>query len=75
MAVLSQLVGHTSYNWALKWIRTSTVAVSLLGEPIGASLLAWLLFGETLTLAKFIGGGLILAAIYLVARDEVRGSS
>lgn len=74
MAVLSQLVGHTSYNWALKWLRTSTVAVSLLGEPIGASLLAWLLFGETLTIVKFAGGGLILAAIYLVARDEVRGS-
>ncbi|MGD9252169.1 MAG: DMT family transporter [Desulfobacterales bacterium] len=75
MAVLSQLVGHTSYNWALKWIRTSTVAVSLLGEPIGASLLAWLLFGETLTIAKLVGGGLILSAIYLVARDEARGSS
>ncbi|MDJ0666857.1 MAG: DMT family transporter [Desulfobacterales bacterium] len=75
MAVLSQLVGHTSYNWALKWIRTSTVAVSLLGEPIGASLLAWLLFGETLTIAKLVGGGLILAAIYLVARDEARESS
>ncbi len=36
MAPFSQLVGHTSYNWALKWFRTSPVAVSLLGEPIGA---------------------------------------
>ena len=75
MAVLSQLVGHTSYNWALKWLRTSTVAVSLLGEPIGASLLAWLIFGEALTMAKIAGGGLILAAIYLVARDEARRPS
>jgi drug/metabolite transporter (DMT)-like permease len=70
MALFSQLVGHTSYNWALKWVRTSTVAVSLLGEPIGASFLAYLLFQETLTGAMFIGGGLILIAIYLVARDE-----
>ena len=75
MALFSQLVGHTSYNWALKWIRTSTVAVSLLGEPIGASLLAYLIFGENLTGPKFIGGGLILLAIYLVAREEGRSRS
>lgn len=72
MALFSQLVGHTSYNWALKWISTSTVAVSLLGEPIGASLLAYLFFQEALTGAMFIGGGLILLAIYLVAREEGR---
>ena len=70
MALFSQLVGHTSTNWALKWLNTSTVAISLLGEPIGASFLAYLFFDETLTLPKFIGGGLILIAIYLVAREE-----
>ncbi len=70
MALFSQLVGHTSYNWALKWVPTSMVAISLLGEPIGASLLAYLIFGEALTLPKFLGGGLILAAIYLAARAE-----
>jgi len=48
------------------------VAVSLLGEPIGASLLAYLFFKEALTGTMFIGGGLILLAIYLVARDEGR---
>jgi len=72
MALFSQLIGHTSYNWALKWVRTSTVAVSLLGEPIGASLLAYLLFNEALTGSKFIGGGLILLAIYWAARIEGR---
>lgn len=70
MALFSQLVGHTSYNWALRWVRTSTVAVSLLGEPIGASLLAYLIFKEALTGSMVIGGGLILMAIYLAARDE-----
>lgn len=72
MAVCSQLVGHSSYNWALRWLRTSTVAVSLLGEPIGASLLAWWLFNEPLTLVKIAGGGLILTAIVMVAREEAR---
>jgi drug/metabolite transporter (DMT)-like permease len=75
MAVFSQLVGHTSYNWALKWLRTSTVAVSLLGEPIGASLLAWIIFREPLTIGKIVGGGLILTAIFLVAREEIRAAA
>ena len=74
MALFSQLVGHTSYNWALKWLSTSTVAISLLGEPIGASLLAYLLFDEALTGAKFLGGGLILLAIYLAARSESKSA-
>ena len=70
MALFSQLVGHTSYNWALKWVRTSTVAISLLGEPIGASILAYLFFNEAVTGLKVVGGGLILLAIYLAARVE-----
>jgi drug/metabolite transporter (DMT)-like permease len=75
MAVVSQLIGHTSYNWALKWLRTSYVAVGLLGEPIGATILAYVLFGETLTWEKWAGGVLILAGIYLSARDEGRRGS
>ena len=70
MAFFSQLVGHSSTNWALKWLSTSTVAISLLGEPIGASVLAYLFFDERLTIPKVIGGGLILMAIYLAARQE-----
>jgi drug/metabolite transporter (DMT)-like permease len=70
MAFFSQLVGHSSTNWALKWLSTSTVAISLLGEPIGASVLAYLFFDERLTIPKVIGGGLILMAIYLAARKE-----
>ena len=75
MALFSQLVGHTSYNWALKWFSTATVAISLLGEPIGASLLAYLFFDEALTTATCFGGGLILLAIYLAARNEAKAAS
>ena len=70
MAFVSQVIGHTSYNWALKWFSASLIAVSLLGEPIGATVLAYLIFDESLTWTKFIGGGLILVAIYLAARGE-----
>jgi drug/metabolite transporter (DMT)-like permease len=70
MALVSQVIGHTSYNWALKWFSASLVAITLLGEPIGATVLAYLIFDERLTWTKFIGGGLILAAIYLAAKGE-----
>jgi drug/metabolite transporter (DMT)-like permease len=70
MALISQLIGHTSYNWALKWFSASLIAVSLLGEPIGATILAYIIFAETLTWTKLVGGSLILAAIYLAAKGE-----
>jgi drug/metabolite transporter (DMT)-like permease len=70
MALISQIIGHTSYNWALKWFSASLIAVSLLGEPIGATILAYIIFAETLTWTKLIGGSVILAAIYLAARGE-----
>jgi drug/metabolite transporter (DMT)-like permease len=75
MALFSQLVGHTSFNYALRWVRPSTVAVSLLGEPVGATLLGYLIFGEALTPTRILGGGLVLTAIYWVARDERRSAA
>ena len=70
MAVVSQLVGHTSYNWALKWFSAGLIAVSLLGEPIFSAILAYFLFDEGLTMAKAVGGALIMGAIYLAASGE-----
>jgi drug/metabolite transporter (DMT)-like permease len=70
MAVISQILGHSSYNWSLKWFTTSLVAVSLLGEPIGSTLLAYIIFDEGLTWMKFIGGLFILSAIYIAASGD-----
>ena len=70
MALISQLIGHSSYNWSLKWFSTSLVAVSLLGEPIGSTLLAYMIFDEGLTGMKLIGGLFILSAIYIAASGE-----
>lgn len=70
MALIPQLIGHSSYNWALRWFSTSLIAVSLLGEPIGSAILAYLIFAEGVTWLTVLGGGLILAAIVLAARGE-----
>lgn len=70
MALISQIIGHTSYNWALKWFSAGFVAVALLGEPIGATIMAYIIFDEGLTWVKFIGGLFILSAIYIAAAGE-----
>ena len=72
MALISQVVGHSSYNWALKWFSASLIAVSLLGEPVLGTLFAYILFNEGLTLMKLIGGALILIAIYITTVSEAR---
>ena len=73
MALVPQILGHSSYNWALRWFSSTTVAVCLLGEPIGSTILAWFFFGETLTAWKAAGGALILAGIVLAAKSEKAG--
>lgn len=63
-----QLIGHTSLNWALEYLQASVVSIITLGEPIGATILAYFIFGEGLTLTKGVGGAIILAGIYLGIR-------
>ena len=70
LAMISQLIGHSCYNWSLKWLSTSMVAVSLLGEPLGATLLAYLVFGEGLGLLKAAGGAMVLAGIFTASISE-----
>lgn len=60
-----QLIGHTSLNWALEYLQASVVSIVTLGEPIGATILAYIIFGEALTLTKGVGGAIILIGIYL----------
>jgi drug/metabolite transporter (DMT)-like permease len=68
LALLPQLVGHTIYNWSLRYFSATIVAVSTLGEPIGSAILAYFLLKETPGLSVLLGGGLILIGIYLATR-------
>ncbi|HDR16224.1 MAG TPA: DMT family transporter [Desulfobacteraceae bacterium] len=70
LAFVSQLIGHSCYNWSLKWLSTSMVAVTLMGEPVFGTILGYLIFGEALTLWKAAGGVLILAGIYTASVSE-----
>lgn len=70
LALVPQLIGHSTYNWALKYLPAALVSVTVLGEPIGSTILGYLVFGETPGWIKVIGAMFILAGIYLAARQE-----
>jgi drug/metabolite transporter (DMT)-like permease len=75
MALISQLLGHTAMNSALRWFSASAVAFTTLVEPIVAALLALAIFGERLTAIALAGGLLVLAAIGVFIREERRGEA
>lgn len=75
MALISQLLGHTAMNSALRWFSASAVAFTTLVEPIVAALLALAIFGERLTGIAVAGGLLVLGAIAIFIREERRGEA
>jgi len=70
LALVPQLIGHSTYNWALAYLSAAFVAVMTLGEPIGSSILASCVLKETPTIAVIAGGVLILIGIYLSTRGS-----
>ncbi len=70
LALVPQLLGHSSFNWALGYLSAAYVSITLLGEPIGSTILAFFLLGEKPTVPKIFGAILILFGIYLASRSE-----
>lgn len=67
LAVVPQLIGHTAINWALKHLKASMVAITILGEPIGASILAYFVFGEIIRSFQGVGIVLIFLAVIIAS--------
>ena len=63
MALMSQVIGHTSLNWAVRWISPTIVSLSLLFEPVVASLVGAVVFQEIPTVGLLLGGVIILTGI------------
>jgi drug/metabolite transporter (DMT)-like permease len=66
LALVPTLAGHGLVNRSLRLLPAPTVGLFLLGEPLGASLLAYLAFGEAPGALTLAGGALVLAALVLV---------
>ena len=69
LAAFPQLIGHSTYNWALRYVPATLVAIITLIEPIGSAILAYFILRETPSNGVLIGGLLILIGIYLASRQ------
>lgn len=70
LAAVPQLIGHSTYNWLLKRLSATLVAITTLAEPVGSAILAYVILKETPRGAVMIGGLTILAGIYLAIRQS-----
>ena len=71
VGLVPQCIGHTTYNWSLRWLPPGLVALIGLAEPAGAGLLAYFFLNEGLTVGKGFGGCLILAGICLATSRNI----
>ncbi|ANU11506.1 hypothetical protein A1A1_02670 [Planococcus antarcticus DSM 14505] len=69
LALIPNLLGHTLFNWALKWVSTNVISIAILFEPIGAAVLAYFILGEYLSVSQIVGGSIVLAGIALFVAD------
>lgn len=68
MALFPQLLGHSSYNYALAFLPAAYVSIAVISEPIGASLLGLLIFAERPGALTIGGGAMILIGIFVAGR-------
>ena len=72
LALIPQLLGHSSFNWALGYLPASFVSITLLGEPVGTIILAYIILHESPASVELIGAILILVGIYIASQKPKR---
>ncbi|PUB15791.1 DMT family transporter [Paenisporosarcina sp. OV554] len=72
LAIVPNLLGHTLFNWSLKYVSTNIISIAILFEPIGAAILAFYVFNEYLSATQILGGFIVIAGITLFVMDFKR---
>jgi drug/metabolite transporter (DMT)-like permease len=77
LAIGPMLVGHTGMNWALKFLPAYVVNLTVLGEPVGATILGAFIpaIRQIPTIATLVGGAIVLAGVIIAADSAVRRST
>ncbi|WP_046175850.1 DMT family transporter [Domibacillus indicus] len=63
-------ISHVINNWLMNYVNATTISMSILGEPVGATLLAVLLLGERLTGWQAAGGILVLVGVFFFLANQ-----
>lgn len=69
LAIVPNLLGHSLFNWAIKYVSTNTTSIMILFEPIGATILAYYIFNEQLVFTQYVGGAVVILGILLYVTD------
>ncbi|PLT30829.1 DMT family transporter [Peribacillus deserti] len=70
LAVVPTLLGHTLFNWSIKWLSASTISMGILFEPVGATILAYYLLKEQVLWTQISGAVIVLGGIILFILNE-----
>lgn len=73
LAVGPQIVGHSSLNWALRYLSPTFVTAAVLGEPVGSAILAYLVLKERPSTSEILGSAVVLCGILVCSRAEALG--
>ncbi|WP_066499604.1 DMT family transporter [Abyssisolibacter fermentans] len=65
LACIATILGQMIFNWLLKWVSTSVISMSILGETIGTCVLAYFILDEVISLQQGIGIMIILVGLAL----------
>lgn len=72
LALVPQLIGHSCLNIAVRLVSVTSVSVAILGEPVGATLLGYIILNEVPMGNEILGGAIILVGILIVMRRKPR---
>jgi len=75
LGVIPTILGHSLFYYSIKFTSPTIVASVPIGEPIIASLFAWILFSEGLPYITFLGGIFILVGVYFLVTHSPRAQS
>jgi drug/metabolite transporter (DMT)-like permease len=70
-----QILGHTVFNWALRYVEASVISGTVLAEPVVAALLAWLVLSERPGPATLVGGAVVLVGIFLLLKGRHKAAA
>ena len=70
LALFCTIFGHSLFNWALKYVKTATLATLVLAEPIFATILGFIIFNELPPALTFAGASIMLVGLILFVREE-----
>ncbi len=70
LALVPQVIGHSSYNYALGYVSAALTSIATLGESVGATLLAWWFLGERPPDQTLLGGVAVIVGMLIAMRSE-----